>query len=121
MLSDHDLLLKAGISAEQETVTKHFSFFGPVPEALFQQTQDDNWRKALRSAARLAAERTEVLPHLRMTSWAAETGEAAVAMLSAMTNLDPQVRSTIAQVLAHPCWEERRAMDSGTSSDKAGG
>jgi hypothetical protein len=121
MLSDDELFLKAGISAEQETVTKHFCYFGPVPEALFQQIQNDDWRKALQSAAKQATARMETHPQLRMSSWAAELGETALAMLSAMTNLDPRARSTIAQALAHPYWQEQEALDSGTSNGKGGG
>jgi hypothetical protein len=106
MLNDYQNLVKAGITAEQEVITNHFCYFGPVPETLYQQIKDEKWRSALRLASRVADEKVEEQPNLRLRVWGEELGEMALDMLSGMTNLDPTARVTIDQVLAHPYWRE---------------
>ncbi|EMF16201.1 kinase-like protein [Sphaerulina musiva SO2202] len=92
ILKDYQDLVKAGISAEQAVVVKHFCYFGPVPESLYEQIKDKDWRSAFRAASREAK--------------AADLGEEAIEMLSGMTNLDPRARLTIDQVLALPFWQQ---------------
>ena len=106
ILNDYQNLVKAGISPEQEVVTKHFCYFGPVPESLYQQIKDEKWRNALQIASKMAETEVEERPMLRMTVWGQELGETALDMLSGMTNLDPKARLTIDQVLALPFWRE---------------
>jgi hypothetical protein len=106
ILSDLDSLAKAGIPAEQEVVTKHFCYFGPVPESLYAQIKDDDWRAAFRSAARLADTQAREQPFSRLDFWGKTLGEAALEMLSGTTSLDPRARLTIDQVLALPYWTE---------------
>lgn len=105
-MNDYQSLIKSGITPEQEILTKHFCYFGPVPEALYQQIQDEDWRNALRLAAQMADAEVEERPVLRMSFWGEELGSAALDMLSGMTNLDPKARLTIDEVLAHPYWKE---------------
>lgn len=99
--------MKAGITAEQEIVTKYFCYFGPVPESFYQRTEDEEWRHAFRMAARVAEAEVEERPMLRMNVWGEELGETAVELLTGMTNLDPKDRLTIEQVLDHAYWRER--------------
>ncbi|KAF1349033.1 kinase-like domain-containing protein [Delphinella strobiligena] len=106
ILNDYQDLVKAGITAEQEVITNHFCYFGPVPETLYQQIKDEKWRSALRLASKLAEEKVEEQPDLRLRVWGEDLGETALDMLSEMTNLDPTARVTIDQVLAHPYWRE---------------
>lgn len=98
--------MKAGITAEQEIVTKQFCYFGPVPESFYQQTKDGGWRHAFRMAARVAEAEVEERPMLRMKVWGEELGETAVELLTGMTNLYPKGRLTIEQVLDHAYWRE---------------
>ncbi|CZS96161.1 uncharacterized protein RAG0_05596 [Rhynchosporium agropyri] len=106
ILNDYQKLVKAGISPEQEVVTRHFCYFGPVPESLYQQIKDEKWRNALQLASKMAKAEVEERPMLRMMVWGQELGETALEMLSGMTNLDPKARLKIDQVLALPFWQE---------------
>ena len=105
-LSHYQNLIKAGITPEQEIVTKHFCYFGPIPESFYQQIEDEKWRTALQLASRMAEAEVKERPMLRLRVWGQELGETAMDMLSGMTNLDPNARLTIDQVLAHPYWQE---------------
>ncbi|KAF1849203.1 kinase-like protein [Cucurbitaria berberidis CBS 394.84] len=106
VLHDYQELLKAGIPPEQEVITKHFCYFGPVPESLYEQIKDENWRTALRGAAKMAEAEVQERPMLRLETWGQQLGEAAVDLLSKTTSLDPKSRSTIDQVLALPFWQD---------------
>ncbi|CAK3772217.1 Serine threonine- kinase ppk4 [Lecanosticta acicola] len=106
VLNDYQRLVKAGITPEQEVLTKHFCYFGPVPESLYQQIEDEKWRAALQLASRMAEAEVEERPMLRLRVWGQELGDKAMDMLSGMTNLDPKARLTIDQVLALPYWRE---------------
>lgn len=105
-MNNYQDLAKAGITPEQEILTKHFCYFGPVLESLYQQIKDEKWRTALRLASRMAEAEVKERPMLRYTVWGQELGEAAMELLSGMTNLDPKARLTIDQVLALPYWQE---------------
>lgn len=106
VLNDYQKLLQAGIAPEQEVVTKHFCYFGPVPESFYERIDNKEWETALRMASRVADAEVEDRPMLRLKVWGQELGESAVEMLSGMTNLDPAARLTIDQVLALPYWQE---------------
>lgn len=106
MLNDYQALARAGITPEQEIISKHFCYFGPVPKGLYRQIKDENWRTALQVASRVAEVEVEERPTLRLNVWAQELGQTAMDMLSAMTNLDPEARPTIDEVLAFPYWRE---------------
>lgn len=43
IVNDYHTLERACITAEQEVVTKHFCYFGPVPGSFYQQIRDENW------------------------------------------------------------------------------
>lgn len=59
----------AGISPEQDMVIKHFYYFGPVTENLCKRIRDEDWRAALRGAARAADVEVTERPEARMRSW----------------------------------------------------
>ncbi|RMY72759.1 hypothetical protein D0864_10357 [Hortaea werneckii] len=106
ILNDYQKLAKAGVTPEQEVLTRHFCYFGPVPESLYQQIKDKKWRHALQLASSMAEAEVKERPMLRLRAWGQELGESALDLLSAMTNIDPKGRLTIDQVLAHPYWQE---------------
>ncbi|RWA10222.1 hypothetical protein EKO27_g4879 [Xylaria grammica] len=106
LLNDYQELIQHGITPEQATLTRHFSYFGPVPEGLLMQVSNENWRRALKSASRAAEQAVNDDPGLRFTEWGAELGPEAQNLISGMTNLDPTARTTINQVLSHRWWQE---------------
>lgn len=106
LLNDYQEFIKHGITPEQAILTRHFSYFGPVPEGLLMQVSNENWRRALKSASRVAEQAVNDDPGLRFTEWGAELGPEVQNMISGMTNLDPTARSTINQVLSHRWWQE---------------
>lgn len=105
MIRDYAKLVEKGISPEQEILTKHFCYFGPVPESLFARV-DEKWSTALQLASKMAEIEVGERPSLRFRVWGQELGATAVELLSGMTNLDPQRRITIGQVLDSSYWQE---------------
>lgn len=105
-MKDHQDLVKAGVSPEQAVVVNHFCYFGPVPESLYEQIKDEDWRSAFRAASTAAEAAVEGEPFLRMGAWVQELGEEAIEMLTGTMNLDPRGRLTIEQVLALPFWQQ---------------
>lgn len=104
LLDGYQKLKDRGITPEQEILTRHFSYFGPVPDALFIHVNDEDWSSALRGASDIADEAVKEEPGLRFEQWGAELGPEALHMFSGMTNLDPKARFTIDQILKHPFW-----------------
>ncbi|KAH6723144.1 kinase-like domain-containing protein [Leptodontidium sp. MPI-SDFR-AT-0119] len=107
LLNDYKELVKQGISAEQEILTRHFIYFGPVPEGLYKQVNDKNWCEAMKESSEIADLAAKDQPELRFTSWSQELGSAAQDMIYWMTNLDPAHRTTIDHVLSHRWWQDR--------------
>ncbi len=91
---------------EQEILTRHFSYFGPVTEGLLKHVNDENWAEALKSASKVSERAVQDQPDLRFEDWGAGLGTAALDMISGMTKMDPGARLTIDQVLAHPWWQD---------------
>lgn len=106
LLENYQELLKAGITPEQEVLTRHFAYFGPVPENLFTRIPDEAWRNALRSAAQAADLEVTRRPGLRLRIWGQQMTEPTLDLLSQTNNLDPGARPTIRLVLEHPFWED---------------
>ncbi|KAK1569807.1 kinase-like domain-containing protein [Colletotrichum navitas] len=106
LLNDYEELVKSRTTAEQEILTRHFSYFGTVPEGLFEQINNENWRRALEAASAVADEAVKEQPGLRFEHWGAELGPEAQDMISGMTSLDPTTRTTIDQVVTHRWWQE---------------
>jgi hypothetical protein len=106
LLDDYQELVKLGITPEQEILTRHFTYFGPVHDGLFKQVNDEDWVKALKGASEMSELAVEDQPQMRFKRWGVELGDQAVDMISGMTNPDPTARLTINQVLAHPWWQE---------------
>lgn len=100
-------LLGPGHTPEQEVVVRHFAFFGPVPENLYNRYMpDEAWKTALRGAAQAADQAVAATPDLRLRYWGQEMTESTLQLLSQMNNLDPGARPTMQQVLEHPFWED---------------
>ncbi|KAF2208112.1 hypothetical protein CERZMDRAFT_50015 [Cercospora zeae-maydis SCOH1-5] len=106
VINDWKELIEAGIPPEQDIVTKHFCYFGPVPESLYNQIRDEDWRKAFRAAAEAADLEVTERPEMRMRFWTQGLGENTVDLLEKMTNLDPKCRPKIEEVLAHRYWQD---------------
>lgn len=106
LINDYQELVKTGVTAEQEILTRHFSYFGPVSEGLLKQVNNENWWKALKGASGLAEHAVKEQPELRFEHWGKELGSEAQNMISGMTNPDPTARTTIDQVLTHRWWQE---------------
>ena len=98
--------MKHDVSPEQEVLTRHFSFFGPVTEGLLKQIDSKEWCDALIGASASAEEAVKELPMLRFEYWGKDLGPEAQDMISGMVNPDPTARTAIDQVLTHPWWQE---------------
>lgn len=94
-----------GIRPEQEILTRHFSYLGPVPEGFLKQVNSGNWRNALNEASEMA-DAVKEQPEPRFEYWGKELGFEAQNMISGMTNPDPAARKTIDDVLTHRWWQE---------------
>jgi serine/threonine protein kinase len=106
LLNDYDELVRLGIKPEQEIITRHFSYFGPVSEGLLKQVNSEDWCNALKGASEMAEVAVKEQPELRFERWGEVLGPEAQNMISGMTNPDPTARTTIDQVLAHRWWQE---------------
>lgn len=105
-LNDYQELVERGITPEQETLTRHFCYFGPVPDAVLRVAGDGDWSAALEGAAKIADEMVKDEPGLRFERWGEELGLEALRMIWGMTALDSGARLGIDQVMAHPFWLE---------------
>ena len=103
-MNDYQKLVASGITPEQEILTRHLCFFGPVPKAVLKVAGSEAWSAALEGAARIADEMVEDEPGLRFERWSEELGPEALRMISGTTALDPKARLGIDQVMAHPFW-----------------
>ena len=106
LINNYQDLLKAGITPEQEVLTRHFAYFGPVPESLYTRTPDEAWKTVLRTAAHAADLDLCERPELRLRIWGQQMTEPTLDLLSELDNLDPGARPTIRQVLEHPFWDD---------------
>lgn len=106
LLDNYQDLLKAGITPEQEVLTRHFAYFGPVPESLYTHIPDEAWKTALRSAAQAADLEVTERPGLKLRIWGQQMTQPTLELLSRTNNLDPGARPTIRQVLEHPFWDD---------------
>lgn len=106
LLNDYEELVDRGITPEQEILTRHFCYFGPVPEAVSKIVGDENWSAALEGAAKIANEMVKDEPGLKFEQWGEELGPEALRMISGMTALDPKARLNVDQIMVHPFWEE---------------
>ncbi|KAF2005369.1 kinase-like protein, partial [Amniculicola lignicola CBS 123094] len=99
----NDMIAK-GISPEQEILTRHFTFFGLPPEALFKQINSEEWTSTLTLWSKIAEEIVRQHPEDKFESWGQDMPPDVYSAISAMTNIDPTARPTMAQVLAHEWW-----------------
>ncbi|KAI7240074.1 kinase-like protein [Hortaea werneckii] len=106
LLNNYQELASRGITPEQEILTRHFSYSGPVPDAVFKDVGDENWSAALKGAAEIADELVKDDPRLRFERWGEELGPEALRMIAGMVALHPKARLDIDQIMAHPFWEE---------------
>jgi hypothetical protein len=91
---------------EQRVLLRHFTFFGPPNERLFNWIDDENWTKVLEKMNELAEADLEERPIMSFEVWGQLLGSEAQKMISGTTKIDPGARSTIDEVLAHPWWHE---------------
>ncbi|KAK0368699.1 hypothetical protein CLIM01_13943 [Colletotrichum limetticola] len=106
LIKDYREVTKSGHTAEQEILTRHFSYFGPAPKELFEQISDEHWRHALAGASAIAENEVKQQPGLRSVHWTAELGHEAQDMLSGMTDLNPTSRVPIEKVVKHRWLQE---------------
>ncbi|KAK0111174.1 hypothetical protein ONS95_001550 [Cadophora gregata] len=106
LLNDYKELAERGVSAEQEILTRHFTYFGPVTEGLYKQVDDKNWCEAMKSSSERADWLAKDDPELRFSWWSQELGSAAKDMICGMTDLDPAARLPIDHVLSHSWWQD---------------
>ena len=106
LLNDYQELVDRGVTPEQEILTRHFCYFGPVPGVVLEGFGDQNWSAALEGAAKIADEMVNEQPGLRFERWGEELGPEALHMIAGMTALDPKARLGIDQIMAHPFWAE---------------
>ncbi|OHF03895.1 hypothetical protein CORC01_00757 [Colletotrichum orchidophilum] len=99
--NNYQELKKTGHTAEQEIITRHFCYFGPVPKELFEQVSNDLWRRALEGASAMAEDMVREQPEMRFMRWSAELGPEAQEVISGMTNLNPTSRIPIEEVVKH--------------------
>lgn len=98
-------LAELGITPEEDILTRHFSYFGPVNEGLLKQV-DSREHSTLKKASAVAERAVKDQPELRFEVWGKELGEAALDMISRMTKPDPMARPAIDQVLEYSWWQE---------------
>ncbi|PVH75002.1 hypothetical protein DL98DRAFT_593505 [Cadophora sp. DSE1049] len=98
-------LAKLGISPHEDILTQHFAYFGPVNEGLLKQV-DSRGHSTLKKASATAELAVNTQPELRFEVWGKDLGDAALDMISGMTNPDPTARLTIDQVLGCSWWQE---------------
>ncbi|KAI7487523.1 kinase-like protein [Hortaea werneckii] len=106
LLNNYQELAGRGITPEKEILTRHFAYFGPVPDAVFEDVGDENWSAALKGAAGIADELVKDDPRLRFERWGEELGPEALRMIAGMVVLNPKARLDINKIMAHPFWEE---------------
>ena len=106
LINDYQQLVESGIWPEQEILTRHFSYFGPVSDGLLKQVNSEDWCDALRGVSKIAEDAVKEQPELRFERWGEELGPEAQNMISGMTDPDPTARTTIDQVLTHRWWQE---------------
>ena len=108
VLKDYQALVKNGIMPEQEILHRHLLYFGPLPEGLLKQVQDESWCEALRKLSQMAEVTVNDDPGVRFEQWgedvAPNLSPGAKSMISRMTNLNPAARPTIDEVLKHKWW-----------------
>ncbi|KAK4038215.1 kinase-like protein [Parachaetomium inaequale] len=105
LLDNYQELVKAGVTAEQEILTRHFCYFGPVTEGLVKRVEVEDWCHNLKLASATADRALKEQPELRFERWSEDLGPEAQDMIAGMTNMDPTARTTIDQILAHPWWQ----------------
>ena len=104
LLNDWKEMEKKCIKPEQEILTRHFLYFGPLRGGLFDHVSDETWNIALKKASEMAEMTAEDQPGLRFAQWGEELGPEAKNMISGMTNLDPAARATMDEALKHGRW-----------------
>lgn len=106
LLENYQDLIRFGITPEQVVLSRHFTYFGPVPDALYRHVGDEVGCALLRDMSKIADATVKSQPERRFLYWSEELDPVAQDAISQMTTLDPTTRPTIEQVLAHPWWQE---------------
>lgn len=106
VLNNYRELADRGVTPEQEILTRHFCYFGPLPGVVLEVVGDEHWSAALEGAAKIADEMVKDQPRLRFERWGEELGPEALHMIAGMTALDPNARLGIDRSMAHHFWTE---------------
>ena len=77
LLNEYCELADRGIMPEQEILTRHFCYLGPVPKAIFDIIDDDDWCAALKEATTVADEIVKDELALRLERLSEELGSQA--------------------------------------------
>ena len=110
LLHDYQDLVRNGIIPEQEILHRHLLYFGPLPEGLLKQVNDESWCDALKKLSEMAELTVNDDPGVRFEQWGEDIAPnltpGAKNMISRMTNLNPAARITIDEVLSHQWWKD---------------
>lgn len=68
LIENYQELVKHGFTPEQEIVTRHFCYFGPIPEGLLKYINSDLWSTALKEASALVEDAVSHQPELGFDS-----------------------------------------------------
>lgn len=103
---DFDELKEQGLEPELVILSKMLSMFGPSPPGLITHVNDEYWSEMLTGLSQLVEaedpnERFEQWEDPNLPNLDSETKT----VIMKMTNLDPEKRPTIDQVLEDPWWK----------------
>nr|POE98624.1 serine/threonine-protein kinase [Quercus suber] len=97
LLNNYKDLVAQGFTAEQELITRHFCYFGPMSQNLVKHVDSDDWRTVFEGISEIAEQAIKEDPSLRFTNWGEGLGPEAQDTITCMTKLDPRARFSIDQ------------------------
>lgn len=101
-------LKENGMPPEQEIVVRHLMYFGPLPDGLLKQVNDEKWTTLFWSASEIAETEAAEDPDCRFERWSVDDAphltSGARNMITKLMRLDPGQRASIEEVLQHPWW-----------------
>jgi hypothetical protein len=103
---DFQELRETGFTPEQEVLTRMLLFFGPLPQGLLKQIDDEMWEGLLMGLSQMVEEGRDSGMHFEhweeqdFPNLDAETKR----VLSRMLNLDPAERADVDEVLQDSWW-----------------
>ena len=105
MAVDHQELRKREVEPENEVLSRHIVYSGPLSEGLLKHTADETWQTVLDQVAEGAAGADS---SFHLSNWREDgfpnIDAGAKSMLTKIMNLDPAKKATIDYILADPYW-----------------